>query len=183
LLLGGLPFSLTSFNDDTDPTPGVRDGRVTVVLGGGFETPTDSFEMDGVLLATSVIEARGLTGGLTVSGSGEETIEALDGGLAIAEAGSLETDDERVGLMPVDDDNDFLSTECWTLGGIMEVLRVWAGTGGLVGGIAPFVVVDGAFFTGEAVGEGLTPGALTLDRAGFLAPGPTTWKPSRIYTQ
>jgi len=84
----------------------------------------DGLEMDGVLLAASVIEARGLTGGLTVSGSGEETIEALDGGLAIAEAGCLETDDERVGLVPVDGENDFLSAEDWTLGGRMEVLRI-----------------------------------------------------------
>lgn len=108
--LAGLPFSLTSFNDDTDPTPGVRGGRVAVVLGEGFDAP-DSLEMDRVLLAASVIEARGLTEGLTVSGSGEETIEALDGGLAIAEAGCFETDDERVGLVAVDDDNDFLSAE------------------------------------------------------------------------
>lgn len=47
--------------------PGVRDGRVTVVLGGGFDTPTGGFEIDGDLLAAPVIEARGLTVGLTVS--------------------------------------------------------------------------------------------------------------------
>lgn len=115
---------MISFNDDTDPTPGVRDGRVTVELGGGFDTPTDVLEKDGVLLAASVIEARGLTGGLTVSGSGEETIEALDEGLATVEACGRETDDEIAGLVLVDIDNDFLSVECWTLGGIMEVLRV-----------------------------------------------------------
>ena len=119
-LLGGLPFSLISFNDDTDPTPGVRDGRVTVELGGGFDAPADGLEKDGVLLAASVIEARGLTGGLTVSGSGEETIEALDGGLATPEACGRET----VGLVLVDVDSDFLSAEGWTLGGIREVLRV-----------------------------------------------------------
>ena len=124
VLLGGLPFSLTSFNDDTDPTPCVRDGRVTVALCGGFDAPTDDLEMDGVLLAASVIEARGLTEALTVSGSGEETIEVLDGGLAIAEAGGLEIDDERVGLVPVIDDKGFLSLEGWTLGGIREILRV-----------------------------------------------------------
>ena len=41
--------------------------------------------------------------------------------------------------------------------------------GGLEGGIAAFVAVDGVFLTGEAVGEGLTPGAVTLDNAGFPA--------------
>lgn len=106
-MLGGLPFSLTSFNDDTDPIPGVRDGRGTVVLGVGL--PTDDFEMDGVLLAACVIEARGRTGGLTVSGSGEGTIEALDGGLLIAGAGGFEIDDKRVGLVATDDDIPFLS--------------------------------------------------------------------------
>jgi hypothetical protein len=53
------------------------------------------------------------------------------------------------------------------LGGIREALRVWVGTGGLGGGIAPLVMVGGAPLTGEAVGEGLTPGVI-LDRAGFL---------------
>ena len=61
----------------------MRGGRVTVVLDGGFDAPMDSFDMDGVLLAASVIEARGLAEGFMVSGSGEETIEALDGGLAV----------------------------------------------------------------------------------------------------
>ena len=84
---------------------------MAVVLGEGLDAPEDSLEMERVLLAASVIEARGLTEGLTVSGSGEETIEALDGGLAIAEAGCFETDDERVGLVAVDDDNDLLSAE------------------------------------------------------------------------
>jgi hypothetical protein len=125
--------------------------------------------MDGVLLA-SVMEARGRTGGLTVSGSGEETTEALDGGLFIAEAGVFETDGERAGLAPVDDDNAFLSAMDWTLGGRREVLRAWARAGGLVGGIAVLVGVD-IFFTGEAAGEGLRPGVLTLERAGL--PGPT----------
>jgi hypothetical protein len=173
LLLGGLPFSLISFNDDTDPMPGVRDGRVAVVLGGGFDTPMAGFEMDRVLLAAPVIEARGRTGGLTVSErSGVETIEALDGGFAIAEAGGFETDDEMVGLVAVEEDSGFLSAETWVLGGMRDVLRV--GAGGLGGGIVAFVAADGAFFTGEAVGEGLTPRAVTLDRAGFVAPAPTT---------
>lgn len=44
--------------------------------------------------------------------------------------------------------------------------------GGLGGGIAAFVAVDGVFLTGEAVGEGLTPGAATLDKEGL--PTPTT---------
>ena len=171
LLLGGFPFSLISFNDDTDPIPGVRDGRVTVVLGGGFDTPSDSFEMDGDLLAASVIEARGRMAGLTVS-SGEETIEVLDGGFAIEGACSFETDDEMAGLVASDEDNRFLSTEGWTFGGTMEVLRV--GMGGLADCIAVRVAADGVFFTGEAVGEGLTPVAVTLDKAGFVAPTPTT---------
>lgn len=79
------------------------------MLGGGLDT--DGLEMDGVLLTASVIEVRGLTDGLMVSGSGEETIEALDGGLTIAEIGDLEINDERDGLVPVDDDNGFLSAE------------------------------------------------------------------------
>ena len=166
LLLSGLPFSLTSFNDDTDPAPGVRVGRVTVVLGGGFVTP--GLEIEGVLLAASEIEARGRWGGFTVSGSGEETIEALDGGLAIAEAGGLETDDERIVLVPTEDDNGFLSAEGWNLAGTREVLRVWAGTGGFGGGIAVFVAA-GVFLTGEAVGESLTPGAVTLGKTGLPA--------------
>ena len=165
-MLGGLPFCLISFNDDTDPTPGVRDGRVAVVLGGGFDAPKDGFEIDGVLLAASVIEARGRTGGLIVSGSGEETIEALDGGLLIAEAGGFETNDERAGLAPVDDDNAFLSAMGWPLDERTEVLRVCVG--GLVGCITVFVM--GVFFTGEAVGEGLTPGVMTLERAGLPIP-------------
>lgn len=173
-----MPFALISFNDDTDPKPGVRDGRVAVVLGGGFDTPADCLDMDGVLLAASVIEARGLV--FIVSGSGEATIEALDGGL---EVGGFETDDERTGLVPVDGDNGFLSAKSWSLGGMREILRVWVGTGGLEGGIPAFVVVDGVFFTGEAVEEVLTPGAVTLDRAGFAAPVPTTWRPSGTDTQ
>ena len=181
MLLGGLPFALISFNDDTDPTPGVRDGRVTVVLDGGFDKPMDRLDMDGVLLAASVIEARGLA--FTVSGSGEATIEALDGGLAVAEASGFETDDERTGLVPIDDDKDFLSAEGWSLGGMREILRVWVGTGGLGGGIPAFVVMDGVFLTGEAVEEVLTPGAVTLDRTGFVAPTPTTWRPSGTDTQ
>ena len=168
MLLGGLPFPLISFNDDTDPAPCVRDGRVIAVLGGGFDTPTDCLDMDGVLLAASVIEARGLADGFMVSGSGEETIEALDGGLATADAGDLETNDESIGLIPVDDDKDFLSAEGWTFGGIREVLRVWVGAGGLGGGIPAFVAVDGVFFMGEAAEEGLTPEAVTLDKAGFV---------------
>jgi hypothetical protein len=162
---------LISFNDDTDPTPGVRDGRVTVVLDGGFDKPMDSLDMDGVLLAASVIEARGLVAGFMVSGSGEETIEALDGGLAVIEPGGLETDGEIIGLVPVDDDKGFLSAEDWSLGGRREILRAWVGTGGLGGGIPAFVAV---FFTGEAAGEGLTPVAVTLDKAGFVTPAPTT---------
>lgn len=175
LALGSLPFSLISFNDDTDPEPGVRNGRVAVVLGGGFDTPRNGFEMDGDLLAASVIEARGRIAGLTVS-SGEESIEVLDGGFAIPGACGFETDDERVGLEATDEDSRFLSTEGWAFVGMIEVLRV--GMGGLVDCIAVLVVVDGAFFTGEAVGEGLTPGAVTLDRAGFVAPLPTTWRPN-----
>ena len=171
MLLAGLPFALISFNDDTDPKPGVRDGRATVVLGGGLDTPVDCLDMDGVLLAASVIEARGLA--FTVSGSGEATVEALDGGLAVAEPGGFETDDDK----------GFLSAEDWSLGGIREILRVWVGTGGLGGGIPAFVGVDGVFFTGEAVEEVLTPGAVTLDRVGFVAPVPTTWKPSGTDTQ
>ena len=120
MTLGGLPFSLISFNDDTDPAPCVRDGRVAVALDGGFGAPMDDLEMDGVLRAASVIEARGRMVGLRESGSGEETIEALDGGLFIAEAGGFETDDERVGLVP----GAFLSAVGWTLGVSMEVLRV-----------------------------------------------------------
>jgi len=146
----------------------VRDGRVTVALGGGFDTPTDDLDMDGVLLATSVIEARGLAEGFTVSGSGEETIEALDGGLAVIEASGFDTS-----LVPVDDDKGFLSAEGWSLGGMREILRVWVRTGGLEGGIPAFVAMDGVLFTGEAVGEGLTPGAVTLDKACFVAPAPT----------
>ena len=172
MLPGGLPFSLISFNDDTDPTPGVRGGRVTVVLEGGFDIPpVDDFEMDGVLLAASVIEARGLIGGLTVPGSGEGTIEVLDGGLALVETDGL---DERVSFAPMEEASDFLSAEGWTLGGTIEVLRVWVGTGGLEDCIAAFVGVDGLFFTGEAVGEGLTPEPVTLDRAGFVPAAPTT---------
>lgn len=166
-MLGGLPFSLISFKDDVDPRPGVRDGRVAVVLGGGFDKPTDGFEMDGDLLAASVMEARGRAGGLTVSGSGEGTTEALNGGLLIAEAGVFETDGERAGLAPVDDDNAFLSAMDWTLGGRTEVLRVWVRAGGLVGGIAVLVVGVETFFTGEVAGEGLRPEGLTLERAGF----------------
>ena len=145
---------------------------MVVVLSRGFDTPTDGLEMDPALLMASVIEARGRTGGFTVSGSGEETIEALDGGLAIAEAGDFETDGERVGLAPVDDDSSFLSAEGWSFGGRMEILRVWVGAGGLEGGIAVFVAADRVFFTGEAVEEGLTPGAVTLGKAGL--PVPTT---------
>lgn len=170
LLLGGLPFSLTSFNDDIDPIPGVRDSREATVLECGLDTPVDGLEMEGVLLTASVIEARGLVGGLTVSGSGEETIEALDGGLLIAEAGDFKTDDERVGLVPNDDDSDFLSAADWTLGGRTEVLRVWVGAGGLGGGIAVLAVAILCLFTGEAVGDGLTPGVLTLERAGLPTP-------------
>ena len=173
LPLGGLPFSLISFSDDTDPTPGVRDGRVAVVLGGGFDTPTDGFEMDGVLLAASVIEARGRILGLTVS-SGEETIEALDGGFTIPGVCGFEMDDERVSLVATDEDNRFLSAGGWAFGGTMEVLRVWVGMGGLADCIAVLVVVVGIFFTGEEVGEGLTPGAATLDRTGFVVPVPGT---------
>lgn len=168
MLLGSLPFSLISFSDDTDPIPGVRDGRV--VPGGGFDTPTDGFEMDGDLLAASVIEARGRMEGLTAS-SGEETIEVLDWGFAIEGACSFETDDETAGLVAIDEDNRFLSAGGWTFGGTMEVLRV--GMGGLADCIVVLVAVDGIFFTGEAVGEGLTPGAVTLDRVGFVAPAPT----------
>ena len=163
LLLDGFPFSLISFNDETDPKPGVRGCRAAVVLRGGFDTPAGGFEMDGVLFAAPVMEARGRTGDLTVPGSGE----ALDGGLLIAETGDFETDGERGGLEAVDDDNGFLSAEGWTLGGRTDVLRAWAGTEGFAGCIAAFVVGVGAFFTGEAVGEGLTPGAVTL---GLLAP-------------
>lgn len=112
LLLAGLPFALISFKDGTDPKPDVRDGRATVVLGGGLDTPVDCLDMDGVLLAASVIEARGLV--FTVSGSGEATVEALDGGLAVAEAGGFETDDDK----------GFLSAEDWSLGGMREILRV-----------------------------------------------------------
>lgn len=176
MLLGNFPFSLISFNDDTDPKPGVRNGRVAVVLGGGFDTPRDGFEMDGDLLAASVIEARGRTADFTVS-SGDETIEALDGGFAIPGACGFETDDEMVGLDATDEDNRFLSAEGWAFVGMMEALRVWVGMGGFADCIAVLVVVDGAFFTGEAVGEGLTPAAVTLDRAGFVAPVPTTWRP------
>ena len=169
---GGLPFSLISFNDDTDPTPGVRDGRVAVVVGGGFVTPTGGFEMDEVLLATPVIEARGLMGGFTVSPwSGEETIEALDGGFESEGAGGFEMDDKRVGFVATEDSR-FLSVGGWSFCGTMEVLR--AGTGALEGSIPGFVAVVGVFFTGEAVVRDLTPGAVTLDRAGFVAPVPTT---------
>jgi len=150
----------------------VRDGRVAVVLG-GFDTPRDGFDMDGDLLAASVIEARGRTVGLTVS-SGEESIEVLDWGFAIPGAWGFETDDEMVGLEATDEDNRFLSAEGWTFVGMMEALRVWVGMGGLADCIAVLVVVDGAFFTGEAAGEGLTPEAVTLDRAGFVAPVPIT---------
>ena len=52
-----------------------------------------------------------------------------------------------------------------------EALRVLVKGGGLEDCIVAFVMV---FFTGEAVGEGLTPGAVTLDKAGFVPPGPTT---------
>lgn len=105
-----------------------------------------------------------------VSGSGEATIEALDGGLLNAGAGGFETDDERAGLAPVDDDNAFLSAMDWTLGGRTEVLRVWVKPIGLVDDIAVLVVGVEVFFTGEAVGEGLTPGVLTLERIGLPAP-------------
>ena len=74
----------------------------------------------------------------------------------------------------MDDDKGFLSAEDWTFGGMREILRVWVGTGGLGGGIPAFVAVDGVFFTGEAVEEGLTPEAVTFDRAGFVAPAPIT---------
>lgn len=168
MLPAGLPFSLTSFNDDTDPAPGVRVGRAPVVPGGGFVTPADGLEIEGVLLAASVIEARGRRGGFTVSGSGEETIEALDGGLAVAETGGFETDDERSALTLTEDDNGFLSAVAWLLAGTREVLRVWVGAGGLGGGIAVFVAA-GVFFTGEAVGEGFMPGAVTLDKTGLPA--------------
>jgi len=171
LLLGNLPFSLISFNDDTDPKPDVRDCRVAAVLGEGFDTPRNGFEMDGDLLAASVMEARGRTVGLTVS-SGEESIEALDGGFVIPGACGFEMDDEMVGLEATDEDNRFLSAEGWAFVGMMEALRV--GMGGLADCIAVLVVVDGAFFTGEAVGEGLTPGEATLDRVGFVEPVPTT---------
>lgn len=121
---GGLPFSLISFNDDIDPMPDGRADRVAAVLGDGFDTPTDGLEMDAVFLAASVTEDRGRTEGLMVSGSGEETIEALDGGLLIAEAGGFETDDERPCLIPTDPDNGFLSAAGWTLAGRTDVLRV-----------------------------------------------------------
>lgn len=74
----------------------------------------------------------------------------------------------------MDEDNRFLSAEGWTFGGTMEVLRVWVGTGGLEDCIAALVTVDGTFLTGEAVGEGLTPEGVTLDRGGFGTPVPTT---------
>ena len=159
-----------SFNDDTDPIPGVRVGRVAVALGGFLDAPPASLEMDRVFLATSAIEVRGLAGALTVSWSGEETIEALDGGFESEGACSFETDDERVGLAAVEVDNRFLSAGGWTFGGMREILRAR----GLGGGTAVFVAVDMVFLTGEEVGEGLTPEAVTLDKAGFEAPEPTT---------
>ena len=57
LLLRDLRFSVISFNDNTNPNPGVCDGRVAVVLGGGIDTPSDGFEVDGDTLVASVIEA------------------------------------------------------------------------------------------------------------------------------
>lgn len=156
-----------SLRDDTDPKPCVRDGLAAVVPRDGFDTPTDGLDAGGVLLIVSVIEVRGRMGGLMVSGSGEETMDALDGGLLIAEAGDFETEDESVDLVPADDDDGFLSAVGCTLDGRTEVLRVWVGAGGFGGGIDALVVGAGVFFTGEAVGEGLTPGVLTLERAGL----------------
>lgn len=180
-MLDGLPFSLMSFKDDIDPIPGVRDGRTAAVLGEGFDPATGGFEMDRFLLGGPVMEALGRGGGLTVSGPGEGTREVLDGGLLIAEAGGFETDGERAGLIPVDDDNAFLSAVGWTLDGRTEVLRAWVGAGGLAGGIAVLVVGVDVFFTGETVGEGLIPGVLTLERVGL--PTPTIWKHRRIERQ